>query len=178
MKSERGSRWKRIICSRVIYEDIGGLAVRGTILGRGGGSYHSPSPSACISTPEIDTPSLTTAPLTCSASSTQTPTPPLTSSALISSARPSSRGLIPRFNWSFSRAARRSEANGEALGGSSVICSQPIGGEPGGEMRKFFSSGGGARWLYVGSFRRASGVWRARKTRSVQNALYHRSDWN
>jgi len=31
------------------------------------------------------------------------------------------------------------------LGGSSAICSQPMGGDPGGEMRKLFSIAGGRR---------------------------------
>lgn len=38
-------------------------------------------------------------------------------------------------------------------------------------MRKFFSSAGGAKWVYDGSLRRARGVGRARKTRRVQNDL-------
>jgi hypothetical protein len=39
----------------------------------------------------------------------------------------------------------RSSARGATFGGSSRICSQPIGGDPGGEMRKFFSIAGGRR---------------------------------
>jgi hypothetical protein len=37
----------------------------------------------------------------------------------------------------------RSSARGAEFGGSSRICSQPMGGDPGGEIRKFFSIGGG-----------------------------------
>lgn len=37
------------------------------------------------------------------------------------------------------------------LGASSVIGSQPSGGDPGGEMRKFLSDSGGARWNDAGS---------------------------
>ena len=40
----------------------------------------------------------------------------------------------------------RSFAKGVEFGGSSRICSQPTGGDPGGEMRKFFSWAGGRRW--------------------------------
>src|SRR5882762_8338741 len=39
----------------------------------------------------------------------------------------------------FRNAAMRSSARGVGLGGSSLIGSQPTGGEPGGEIRKFFS---------------------------------------
>ena len=39
----------------------------------------------------------------------------------------------------------RSSANGVALGGSSLMGSQPTGGEPGGEIKKFLSMGGGRR---------------------------------
>ena len=40
----------------------------------------------------------------------------------------------------------RSLASGVEFGGSSRICSQPTGGDPGGEIRKFFSTVGGLRW--------------------------------
>lgn len=40
----------------------------------------------------------------------------------------------------------RSSASGVAFGGSSLIGSQPTGGDPGGEMRKFFSMAGGRRY--------------------------------
>jgi hypothetical protein len=37
------------------------------------------------------------------------------------------------------------------LGASSVMGSQPSGGEPGGEIKKFLSVSGGARWNEAGS---------------------------
>ena len=40
-------------------------------------------------------------------------------------------------------AAIKSSASGVALGGSSLTCSQPTGGDPGGDIRKFFSTAGG-----------------------------------
>jgi hypothetical protein len=40
----------------------------------------------------------------------------------------------------------RSSASGVGLGGSSLIGSHPSGGEPGGEIRKFFVGDGGAKW--------------------------------
>lgn len=43
----------------------------------------------------------------------------------------------------------RSSASGVEFGASSRMGSQPTGGEPGGEMRKFFSSSGGRKkWFF------------------------------
>lgn len=40
----------------------------------------------------------------------------------------------------------RSSASGVGLGGSSLMGSQPTGGEPGGDIKKFFSIAGGRRY--------------------------------
>jgi len=48
------------------------------------------------------------------------------------------------------KAEIRSAASGDGFGGSSLTGSQPTGGEPGGDMRKFFSILGGARWYGSG----------------------------
>ena len=69
-----------------------------------------------------------------------------------------------RSTCSFFRAAMRSSARGEWLGGSSTICSHPTGGDPGGEIRKFFSSLGGRSRSGLSSCSR--GVGSARKTRN------------
>ena len=45
-----------------------------------------------------------------------------------------------------SRALARSAASVSAFGGSSRICSQPTGGDPGGEIRKFLSVSGTGRY--------------------------------
>jgi len=44
-----------------------------------------------------------------------------------------------------------SSARGVALGGSSLIGSQPTGGEPGGDIKKFLSSSGTLRYLISGN---------------------------
>lgn len=72
-------------------------------------------------------------------------------------------------NCSFFRAIIRSSARGVLLGGSSRICSQPTGGEPGGDMRKFFSSAGGRRRFGLSSCSR--GVGSARNTRRTTGRL-------
>lgn len=67
-----------------------------------------------------------------------------------------------------SSALARSSAKVSMLGGSSRICSQPTGGEPGGEMRKFLSVSGTGRWSRYRRFRSISrGVGSPRYTRSV-----------
>jgi hypothetical protein len=65
-------------------------------------------------------------------------------------------------------AAIRSSASGAELGGSSTTCSHPMGGEPGGEMRKFFSIAGGRRWVPLGGVK---GVGSARNTRRTKDEL-------
>lgn len=70
----------------------------------------------------------------------------------------------------------RSSARGAELGGSSTVCSQPTGGEPGGEIRKFFSIAGGWRWngdLEELDDSDIMGVGSARNTRSVASGLSH-----
>jgi hypothetical protein len=69
------------------------------------------------------------------------------------------------------RAAMRSSASGATFGGSSATCSQPTGGEPGGEMRKFFSRGGGRRSASLGG---VGGVGSARNTRRTNPGLKQR----
>jgi len=77
-----------------------------------------------------------------SQSSTYTPTPePSSGSTSIDIPRSPSRSIF-----SLRNAKIKSSARGEELGGSSTMGSQPTGGEPGGEIRKFFSIGGGRRW--------------------------------
>lgn len=74
---------------------------------------------------------------------------------------------------SFRSALMRSSARGAAFGGSSLIGSQPTGGEPGGEIRKFFSSSGGRRKLLREELGEdgSIGVGSARYTRSVVSGL-------
>ena len=80
-------------------------------------------------------------------SSTSTRTPP--SSRMIS-LLPRRPRLIP-LSARLSRARCKSSARVTEFGASSVMGSQPSGGEPGGEMRKFLSDSGGARWNEAGS---------------------------
>jgi hypothetical protein len=104
-----------------------------------------------------------------SQSSTYTVMPPV--SSLSSS---SSGPCVVRSNsCRLLRAEMRSSARGVALGGSSTICSQPTGGEPGGEMRKFFVVSGGQRYGPSGpSLMGSVGVGSPRKTRSTMGSLY------
>lgn len=70
---------------------------------------------------------------------------------------------------------------GAGLGGSSRICSQPSGGEPGGEMRKFFSCAGGLRYLFPSPWFTSSssmGVGSALKTRMTASGLQSASAGN
>lgn len=67
------------------------------------------------------------------------------------------------------RATIKSSARGVLFGGSSRICSQPTGGEPGGEMRKFFSSAGGRSRSGLANW--SSGVGSARNTRRTTDGL-------
>jgi hypothetical protein len=100
-----------------------------------------------------------------SQSSTNTPMPdPSSGSSIIS--RPPGVALVASCN--LCSAAMRSSASGKALGGSSTTCSHPTGGEPGGEMRKFFSIAGGRRWVPSGG---VTGVGSARKTRRTKAGL-------
>jgi hypothetical protein len=100
-----------------------------------------------------------------SQSSTNTPIPdPSSGSSIIS--RPPGFALVVSCN--LCSAAMRSSASGRALGGSSVTCSHPMGGEPGGEMRKFLSIAGGRRWVPPGG---VTGVGSARKTRRTKAGL-------
>lgn len=73
------------------------------------------------------------------------------------------------------RAAIRSSASGVAFGGSSTMGSQPTGGEPGGEMRKFLSSFGGRSKLASGTVlsevRSMMGLGSARYTRKATSDL-------
>ena len=120
------------------------------------GSWSSPRPRSSISQ-----------------SSTNTPIPaPSSGSSSIS--RPPGGAVMPAASCSLRSAAMRSSARGVELGGSSTICSQPTGGEPGGEMRKFFSIAGGRRCAPPGG---VTGVGSARNTRRMNAGLWgHRSD--
>jgi len=60
-----------------------------------------------------------------------------------------------------------SSASGVGFGGSSLTGSQPIGGEPGGEIKKFFSNSGTFRWLKSGT--------EASKRIGLRSAKYTRS---
>lgn len=75
-----------------------------------------------------------------SQSSTYTPTPTPSSGS-------NNTSRLERLSCIFNlrSATMRSSARGVAFGGSSRICSQPMGGDPGGDIRKFFSIGGGRR---------------------------------
>lgn len=80
-----------------------------------------------------------------SQSSTNTLMPTPSSSGAIRTSGPGRRCRLSSWTFSFFSAAMRSSARGVGFGGSSSIGSQPTGGEPGGEMRKFFSCFGGRR---------------------------------
>jgi hypothetical protein len=97
-----------------------------------------------------------------SQSSTNTPTQE--SSGCISTST-----LGPRScTWRSLSALIRSSASGAAFGGSSLIGSQPTGGDPGGEMRKFLSIAGGRKKL-------ASGTdWPKLVIKGLGSALYTR----
>lgn len=74
-----------------------------------------------------------------------------------------------------SKAATRSSASVSVFGGSSTIGSQPTGGEPGGEIKKFFSIPGTLKWRLSSSFP-VIGVGGREKTRrrnlkSMSNAI-------
>ena len=138
---------------------IGGIAVgAGRHLKRAGENVpysqsNSSSPSSSLSVS--------------SASSTYTPTPTPSSGS-------SNTSLPPRRSrsWSFRNAAIRSSASVALFGGSSRICSQPTGGDPGGDIKKFLSSGGGFRKLSLdGGERVNNGLLSARNTRRVVGEL-------
>ena len=147
----------------------GGIAVRGNA-SRGSGAPYVHAGSSSASSTHAAPPQ----------SSTYTPTPAAVSSGRQrTSPRPSAvRRAAPRTsrsNWTLCSAAMRSAASGVAFGGSSLTGAQPIGGEPGGDMRKFFVGDGGARWCgsrVAGSGGvDASGVGSPRKTRRVVRGL-------
>lgn len=88
--------------------------------------------------------------------------------------------LLDRLLWicSFRRATMRSSASGVGFGGSSLIGSQPTGGDPGGEIKKFFSIAGGRRYCSSAMAEKLSnrGFGAARYTRNMVCGLMSEKD--
>jgi hypothetical protein len=119
-----------------VHDGKGGSAV-------GAGRYDTRDGLSSPYTQSRSPSSSTTSSYNISQSSTYTPIPtPSSGSSIISRPPPDA---APATSCSLRSAVMRSSASGAAFGGSSTTCSQPTGGEPGGEIRKFFSIAGGRR---------------------------------